>query len=61
VFITTSRFSKEARECAARSSDSLVLVDGEELAELMMEHGVGVTVRETFSRLTLDADYFEDE
>jgi restriction system protein len=61
VFITTSAFSKEARESAVRASDSLVLIDGEELAELMMEHGVGVSVRETFSRLTLDGDYFEDE
>jgi restriction system protein len=60
VFITTSAFSKEARESALRASDTLVLIDGEELAELMLEHGVGVSVRETFTRLTLDGDYFED-
>jgi len=59
VFITTSRFSKEAREFARAASDSLVLIDGEQLAELMMDHGVGVSVRETFSLVSIDSDYFE--
>lgn len=60
VFITTSSFSKEARACAVRASDNLVLIDGEELAELMLENSVGVTVRETFSQMALDGGYFED-
>jgi restriction system protein len=61
VFITTSSFSKEARECASRASDSLVLIDGDELAELMIDCGVGVSVRETFKLARTDSDYFEDE
>jgi restriction system protein len=59
VFITTSRFSKEARDFARAASDSLVLIDGHELAELMMDHGVGVSVRETFRLISIDSDYFE--
>jgi len=61
VFITTSRFSKDAREFAERASDGLVLIDGQQLAELMMDHGVGVSVRETFRLVSIDSDYFEGE
>jgi restriction system protein len=60
VFLTTSRFSREARDFAASASDSLVLVDGQQLAELMMDHGVGVTTKETLSLVSIDGDYFED-
>ena len=59
VFITTSRFSKEARDFGRAASDSLVLIDGQELAELMVDHGVGVSVRETFRLITIESDYFE--
>lgn len=54
VFLTTSRFSRAAREFAASASDSLVLIDGQQLAELMMDHGVGVTTRETFTLVNID-------
>jgi hypothetical protein len=47
VFITTSSFSREANEFAASVSDSIVLVDGSRLAELMIDHGVGVSVTRT--------------
>jgi restriction system protein len=60
VFITTSRFTDEARESATRSSDSLVLIDGDMLAELMIDHGVGVSTRETFAIVQTDSDYFEE-
>lgn len=60
VFITTSRFSPEARESAARaSSKRIVLIDGDELAELMMDHGIGVTTVATYAVQKMDADYFE--
>ncbi len=60
VFITTSRFTNEARESATRSSDSLVLIDGDMLAELMIDHGVGVSTRETFAIVQTDLEFFED-
>jgi restriction system protein len=59
VFITTSSFSKEAREYAKQVSDSIVLVDGDQLTTFMIEHGVGVSHRNV--RVPkLDGDYFED-
>jgi restriction system protein len=59
VFITTSAFSAGARDYAAQVSDSLVLVDGQQLTELMMEYGVGVTIQRTVKIGRVDSDYFE--
>jgi restriction system protein len=59
VFITTSSYSREAREYAARVSDSLVLVDGARLAALMIQHGVGVSHR-MLRIAKVDSDYFEE-
>ena len=57
VFITTSTFSPQALEFA-RSVERIVLIDGAKLAELMIEHEVGVTLRPV--RVPkLDSDYFE--
>jgi restriction system protein len=58
VFITTSTFSQQAVEFA-RSVEGVVLVDGEKLAVLMMEHEVGVTLRPV-KVPKLDSDYFEE-
>lgn len=59
VFITTSDFTKEAKEFAKSVSDSIVLVGGEQLARLMIETGVGVShVSRKIPRL--DGDYFDD-
>jgi restriction system protein len=58
VFITTSTFSSQAVEFA-NSVEAVVLVDGPKLAELMIEHEVGVTSRPL--RLPrIDSDYFEE-
>ena len=40
VFITTSTFTKDAKQAAAKARGSVVLVDGEQLSALMMDHGV---------------------
>jgi restriction system protein len=60
VFITTSDFSTEAREFARRGlSTKVVLVDGELLLDLMIEHGIGVHVVRTHKIYDLDQNYFE--
>ncbi|MGB3051787.1 MAG: restriction endonuclease [Polyangiales bacterium] len=59
VFITTSAFTREARDYANQVSDSIVLVDGARLARLMIEHGVGVTHR-PLKIAQVDSDYFEN-
>lgn len=60
VFITTSAFTRDAREYARQVSDSLVLIDGALLTALMIEHGVGVSVDRTITIASADTDYFEE-
>jgi restriction system protein len=43
-----------------RTEKKIVLVDGTRLADLMIEHNVGVTVAQTFMIKRLDSDYFEN-
>ncbi len=59
VFITSSEYTREAREYADKTSDKLVLVDGQKLARLMIQHGVGVTPQ-VVKLPKVDSDYFED-
>jgi restriction system protein len=59
VFITTSGFTSQAVEFA-RSVERVVLVDGARLADLMIDHEVGVTMR-PLRVPKLDSDYFEEE
>jgi restriction system protein len=62
VFITTSSFSEPARAFAARSiQQKLVLIDGERLAELMIEHDLGVSTVATYQVKRMDSDFFSDE
>lgn len=58
VFITTSAFSPQAVHYAA-SVEKIVLVDGLKLAELMLDHGVGVSVRHV-QIPKIDSDYFDE-
>lgn len=60
VFITTSHFTDEAREFTRRIEKRIVLIDGKELARLMIEHGVGVTAVRRYSLLRLDETFFEE-
>lgn len=60
VFITTSDFTAGARDYARSVSDTLVLVSGAELVELMIDCRVGVTHR-PINVPDLDADYFAED
>jgi restriction system protein len=60
VFITTSRFSSDARDYAERVNARLVLIDGPELAALMIEHNCGVVVEESFVLKRVDENFFEE-
>jgi restriction system protein len=61
VFITTSAFSKDAHDYVTRIEKRIVLVDGQYLAQLMIDHGVGVADVATYHVKRVDADYFGDE
>jgi restriction system protein len=60
VFITTSRFSREAQEYVQRIEQKVVLIDGETLAELMIDHNVGVSDESRYIVKKIDMDYFEE-
>ena len=61
VFMTTSTFAPQAEAYAAGLHNSkIVLVDGQKLAQLMIEHNVGVSIRETFEIKRIDEDFFSE-
>lgn len=60
VFVTTSRFTQDARRAVELPHLRLVLIDGEELARLAVEHNVGVSVKRKIELKRLDTDFFDD-
>lgn len=58
VFITTSSFTREASEYVPRNETKIVLIDGEQLAQLMIDYNLGVTVQQTYEIKRMDNDYF---
>jgi len=58
VFITTSRFTAEARSYVEGLRQRVILIDGDQLAELMIRHDVGVTTRRIVAMKEVDGDFF---
>jgi len=61
IFITTSEFTKDAREFAGMIESKIVLIDGEQLAQMMIDFNVGVTSTATYELKRMDSDYFTEE
>jgi restriction system protein len=61
IFITTSDFSREAEEYAAKIENKIVLIDGEQLAQLLIDHNIGVTAVSNFEIKKIDSDYFTEQ
>jgi len=61
LFITTSEFSSDAEDYVSRIDAKVVLIDGETLAQLMIDHGVGVSTVGTYEIKKVDSDYFSEE
>jgi restriction system protein len=61
VLITTSVFSRDAEDYVSRIERKIVLIDGERLAELMIDYNIGVTESRSFTIKRVDLDYFLDE
>lgn len=61
VFITTSDFSAGARAYAEQVQARVILIDGQQLAQLMIEHDVGVSLGTRYDVKRLDLDYFADD
>ena len=60
IFITTSSFHDSATDYAAGLHNKVILIDGRRLAELMIEHGIGVAEEHAYSIKKIDSDYFEE-
>ena len=61
VFITTSSFARGVRESESKSDMKIVLIDGSELADLMIDYNVGVSVANVYEIKQVDSNYFGDE
>lgn len=59
VFITCGGFTSGAKEAAGKAHFRIVMIDGDQLAGYMIDHGVGVTDYKTYTVKKLDSDYFE--
>lgn len=60
VFITTSSYSKEAKQYVEKQNKKIVLIDGQELARYMIEYNVGVSTKQVYEVKRIDSDYFEE-
>jgi len=61
VFITTSNFSKDAAAYAAQMDVKIILIDGEDLAQYMIDYNLGISVQSTYEIKKIDSDYFDEE
>ena len=59
VFITSGGFTDGAKQAASKAHSRIVLIDGEQLAEFMIDHGVGVTDYKSYVVKKIDSDYFD--
>ncbi len=60
VMITTSTFTRDARDFVDRIERKIVLIDGTQLAQLMIDYNVGVATAKTYTLKKIDSDYFMD-
>ena len=60
IFITTSSYSKEAKDFVSKIDTKIILIDGPMLARLMFDHSVGVSVNTVYEAKRIDTDYFDD-
>jgi restriction system protein len=61
VFITTSNFSQSAQEYVSVIDSKIVLIDGSQLAQFMIDNNVGVSTVSSYEIKKIDSDYFTDE
>ncbi len=61
IFITTSTFAQSAIEYAQNINKKIVLIDGEQLTNLMIDHDIGVTRSGSYDIKRIDSDYFSED
>ena len=60
IFITTSRYTEDARSYVSQIGSKIVLIDGEQLAQFMVENDVGVSTVSLYPVKKIDTDFFDD-
>ncbi len=58
IFITTSDFSREAHDYSSRIESKIILIDGEQLAQMLIDHNIGVSPVANYEIKRIDSDYF---
>lgn len=61
IFITTSSFPQTAQSFVDGIEHKIILIDGQRLSELMLEHNVGVSIQSSFEVKKIDTDYFSED
>ncbi len=61
IFITTSNFTKDALEYMPRNETKIVLIDGVQLTQLMIDYNLGCTTQQVYEIKKIDGDYFGEE
>ena len=61
VFITSSSFTSDAVAYASQIDSKVVLIDGETLSNLMIDHEIGVSLVSSYAIKKVDSDYFEED
>jgi restriction system protein len=60
IFITTGNFSRDAKEYTNKIDSKIVLIDGKQLTEYMIDKNIGVTLEKSYFIKKLDQDYFDE-
>jgi len=61
IFITTSYFTDDAMQYAKKVDSKIILIDGDELSKLMIDHDIGVAQMASYDIKRIDSDYFGEE
>ena len=61
IFITTSSFTRDALDYVPRNETKIVLIDGQQLAQYMIDYNLGVTSVNSYEVKRMDSDYFGEE
>lgn len=61
IFITTSSFTESARSFCRNLDTRIILIDGEQLADYMIDFNVGVSVQKLIEIKRMDSDYFSED
>ncbi|HCU22424.1 MAG TPA: restriction endonuclease [Candidatus Atribacteria bacterium] len=61
IFITTSSFTKDAVDYTPKNETKIVLIDGERLAQHMIDYNIGCSVQQIYELKRIDSDYFDEE